>query len=123
AWVTLGSDRAVLSALNPWSNVWVTTSDTGQATSSSRYATTTRRSASRSPGVVLTTARHPSLDQVQQHDDHERDDEHDGGDHRGCREVVALDVADHPHRHDLGVEGQVARQQHQRAVLADRAGE
>ena len=34
-------------------------------------------------------------------------------------DVVVLDAAQDPHRGDLGLEGQVPGQQHERAVLAD----
>ena len=56
-------------------------------------------------------------------EDHERDHEQDHRDRGGAGRVAALDLAEDEDRGDLGLEGDVARDQDQRAELADRARE
>src|SRR5215213_4977928 len=85
---TFGSANASCSAVNPFSNVFVTTSDTGHAIRPTRYSTTSPRRRSRIDGDVLTTTRHPPLEDVEHHEHGQRHAEQHRGDHRGAREVV-----------------------------------
>src|SRR5688500_1335535 len=136
AWVTTGSSSARLSESKPSSNVWRTPSPTGRATRSTRSPTTITRNTKvselrpaslRSPRRravrVSATTRHPPLQHVERHDDHEGDQQEDAGHGGRGGQVPVLDVAEDPHRPDLGAQGQVPGQQHQRAVLADGASE
>src|SRR6185436_6787320 len=130
AWTVSGSVRIVRRSVRPSANVFFATSATGQATSITRYpATISRKTYVSGPRRVRTvavrsaTAHHPALDDVEDHDDGERDDEQHDGD-RGCSfQVVVLDAAENAHRRDLRAHRQVAGEQHQRAVLADAPGE
>ena len=68
------------------------------------------------------TAHQPPLQEVDGDDHDEGDEQEHAGDRGGGLDVVVLDAAQDPHRRDLGLEREVAGQQHERPVLADRRG-
>src|SRR4051812_44157236 len=65
----------------------------------------------------------PALQQVDGHKQQERSDQHHHGQRGRARVVVLLELGDNEQRHDLRVQRLVARDEHDRPVLAHRAGE
>ena len=82
-----------------------------------------RRAGGRSRTRTSATAHQPPLQDVDEHDHDERDHQQDRRHRRRADGVVVLDARQDAHRGDLGLEREVARQQHERAVLADPSGE
>src|SRR5437763_10875588 len=100
---------------NPCSNVRASTTPSGSSSSTPRYSSATPRSDSVA-GRLMRTARPQAPDQRQhQQRDHQQHDRQRG---RGLRGVV-LDVGEDHDARDLRLAGD----KHQRAELADRAGE
>src|SRR6266540_3607969 len=110
ACTTEGSASASRTGLRPFANVRQNTRPTGSTSRNSRYVTATRRSMIL--GETLATAGPPSLQDVEgdQHD--QRDDEQHGRHRGGAGRVVGLDLAEDVDRGHLGLERQIARDQH-----------
>src|SRR4051794_29982062 len=104
ACVTSGSEKVWMKADQPWANVRCTSVSKGQPTRKNTYAAATRRTAHLAGTDSSTTARHPSLNDVERHDDQQGDAEHDRGQRGSGRAVTALDEAEHPDRDRLGLE-------------------
>src|SRR4051812_7767786 len=125
----------------PLANVTLATRATGHTTRKNRYATTISRRIQRvrdrrrtgtplpapapagtgSSTRALAMAGHPSGDDVERDDHHERDHEQHRGHGSSLGQLVTLDIGQDPDRGDLRPVRQVARDQHQGAVLADPA--
>src|SRR4051794_22944996 len=130
ACTTSGSASASWMPVSPSANVCRTTYAVGHATSMPRYATTRSRSTHFTAGdpvptavLLLAMARHPPLEDVERDDRQQRDQQHDRRHRRRGLGVAALEEREQPDRDHLGAVGEVAADQHERAVLADAAGE
>src|SRR5215213_5143189 len=130
AWTVDGSERASHTGPRPWANVRHVTNQSGMTRRRARYPRATTRSVPRDrllrvavAEAALGTSGPPPLQHVQGDEDHQRDDEEHGGDGGGAGRVVRLDLTEDVHGRDLGLEGQVARDEHGRAELADGSGE
>ena len=74
------------------------------------------------PAATMTPAA-PGLQQVDRQQHHERHHQHDEAERRGAGVVELLQLDDDQQRRDLGLHRQVAGDEDDRAVLADRARE
>src|ERR687894_274256 len=88
----------------------------------SASAHTSPRAAARSPYLALMSGP-PARERGNADDHHERQQQQDDGDGRRCGHVVRLDLPENEDRRDLGLEGDVARNEDDRAELAERARE
>src|SRR5258707_6119581 len=119
ACTVLGSLSVFQSVPAPLSNARTQTIVSGPSRTASRYPSArNRRTYLRT--LVPRCEEAQAADREQQR---EGDEEHHHGDGGRARLVAALDVQEDEHGGDLGLERRVARDQHERADLTDRARE
>src|SRR5688572_6528082 len=112
----LGCIRESHTGPTPSANVRQKTRPSGRMSRNARYSSAAPRKA------YLATTQPPALDDVKRDDDDQGQHEQHGGFRRGAHRVVRLDLAEDVHGGDLGLERDVARDQHGRSELADGPG-
>src|SRR5439155_10841135 len=102
----------------PCSNVRQKTNPTGATSSTARYPREAKRSA-----YLPIVSRHPAAHPADREQDPERDPQDDHRSRSRAAGIAALDPAEHIDGRDLGLEGEVPGDEHDRAEFADSARE